>query len=110
MDYSQIISGVLQGLTLAAVTAIGGALARFAKKWTSDYETLKDSQRQDQKAAIVEVYQRAVQRGHITPLELDATLRRFDAYKALGGNTYVETLVERLKNEMPIEGEGIPEH
>lgn len=104
-----IIPNLIQGLTLAAVTALGGAFIKYGKNILRDLETTKDAERQDIKAEIVKTYQAAKRAGSISPLELDVTCGRFEKYKALGGNTYVDTLMERLK-EMPIEGEAIPEH
>ena len=106
----ELLPSLLQGVTLALITALGGVLAKAFKGLQADFQTLKDSQRQQIKAQIVITYERAVQAGSITPMELDTTCRMFEAYKDLGGNTYVEALVERLKSEMPIMGERIPEH
>lgn len=106
----EILPGLLQGITLALITAVGGGLLKAFKALQGDFQTLKDSQRQQIKAQIVTTYERAVQVGSISPMELDTICRLFEAYKALGGNTYIEALVERLKDEMPIHGERIPEH
>lgn len=103
-----VLPGLVQGLTLAIVTAIGGGLLGLYRKLQKDFEALKDSQRQQIKAQIVGTYQHAVQVGSITPLELDTACRLFESYKTLGGNTYVAALVDRMRNEMPISGESIP--
>jgi len=104
-----IIPSIIQSLTLAAITAVGGAVLKIYNKASKEFLLLKDAERQDIKAEIVKTYEAAKQRGYITPLELDVTCGRYEKYKALDGNTYIDTLMERLK-DFPIDGEQIPEH
>ncbi|MBO7673664.1 MAG: hypothetical protein J6S63_01485 [Atopobiaceae bacterium] len=103
-----VLPGLLQGLTLAVVTAIGGALIKLYRKMTDEYTVLKDSQRQQIKSDIVTKYQEVSDRGYITPMELDVMCRSYESYQALGGNTYIDALVKQAKN-MPIKGTPIPD-
>ena len=79
-------------------------------KLKNDFESLKKSQRQQIKAQLVSTYESCLRKGYITPMKLDTSLRLFESYVDLGGNTYIETLMNRLKTEMPIENEHIPDN
>ena len=65
---------------------------------------LLESQRNQLKASIVALYERAVERGYVTPMELDTANRMADSYFELGGNHYVHAVIARL-NEIEIRGE-----
>lgn len=54
------------------------------------------------------VYEEALERGYITPLELDCANRLADSYFALGGNHYVHALIERMNKQMPVVGTPVP--
>lgn len=85
--------------------AMKGAIDKMA----SEHEALMECNRNQNKNEIVGLYQGAVQRGYITPFELDCANRLADSYFELGGNHYIHALIGRMNDEMPIVGEPIPE-
>ena len=107
--FEELLPAILQAVTIALITALAACANKCFTKLKNDFEELKKSQRQQIKAQIVSTYEKSVKQGYITPMELDTTLRLFESYQSLGGNTYVATLIERMKTEMPIEGEHLPE-
>ena len=108
--FEELLPAVLQTLTIALITGIAALVKKNFSKLKGDFDSLKRSQRQQIKAQLVATYETCVRKGYITPMELDTSLRLFESYVDLGGNTYIETLVNRLKTEMPIEGEHIPDY
>ena len=103
----------MEGYALAALPAIISAVTLGLVSWIvrkvsrlmKDFATLKDSQRNQLKAAIVDKYERAVYRGFVTPYELDAANRMADSYFELGGNHYIHAIIARLNDEMPLGGD-----
>lgn len=77
------------------------------ESYKQEHEALIVSQRNQLKAQIVEIYERAKERGFITYMELDTLNRLADSYFALGGNHYVHAVVKQA-NELPLGGEEIP--
>ena len=72
-----------------------------------EHGILMESQRNQLKAQIVRIYERAKERGYITHMELDTMNRLADSYFALGGNHYIHAVVKKA-NAMPVGGEAIP--
>lgn len=101
----QALPAIISAVTLGLVSWIVRKVSRLLK----DFVTLKDSQRNQLKADIVEKYERAKERGYITPMELDTANRVADSYFALGGNHYVHAIIAHLNNDMEIKGESIPD-
>lgn len=75
----------------------------------AEHEALMESQRNQIKAQIVNVYQVSCSRGYITPMELDTVNRMADSYFALGGNHYIHSIIKRLNEETQVVGEPLPE-
>ena len=96
-----IISAVCLGLMSWTAVKVKGVLDEF--------NTLKDSQRNQLKAAIVEKYENVHERGYITPMSLDTVNRMADSYFALGGNHYIHALLKRMNEDMEVRGVPIPE-
>lgn len=63
----------------------------------------------DLKARIVAISERAAERGHITPRELEAVNDLADHYFARGGNHYIHAVMLALNEHTPIKGEPIDE-
>ncbi len=59
------------------------------------------------KENIVAIEQRAAERGHITPKELESANDLADHYFARGGNHYIHAVMLNLNERMPIKGESI---
>ena len=72
-----------------------------------EHKALTESQRNQLKAQISDLYFKAKERGYITPVELDNLNRLADSYFDLGGNHYIHTIVKRANSELPIVGESI---
>lgn len=72
-----------------------------------EHRALMDSQRNQLKSQIVNIYLTAKERGYITPMELDTLNRLADSYFELGGNHYIHTIVRRANHELQIVGEPI---
>lgn len=101
----QALPAIISAVTLGLVSWIVRKVSRLMK----DFVTLKDGQRNQLKADIVEKYERAKERGFITPMELDTANRVADSYFDLGGNHYVHAIIAHLNNDMEIKGESIPD-
>lgn len=72
-----------------------------------EHKALMDSQRNQIKSQISNIYLSAKARGYITPIELDTMNRLADSYFELGGNHYIHTIIKRANHELPIVGESI---
>lgn len=104
MDYIvMILPSLLSAACIAAVTWFAKTMQGFANRWG----VLEESQRNQIKMQIVEIYERAMEQGYITHMQLDCMLRLYTSYKALHGNTYIDWIVERAK-ELPLVGEPLP--
>ena len=103
--FVQALPAIISAVTLGLVSWIVHKVSRLMK----DFVTLKDSQRNQLKADIVEKYERAKERGFITPMELDTANRVADSYFTLGGNHYVHAIIAHMNNDMEIKGESIPD-
>ncbi len=73
-----------------------------------EHEALVESQRNQIKSQIVNIYQVACAREYITPMELDTANRLADSYFTLGGNHYIHAIVKRMNKELPLIGDPIP--
>lgn len=86
------------------------------KELMEQHTILMESQRNQLKAQIVEIYERAKSRKddpnwnkpwEISFMELDTLNRLADSYFALEGNHYIHSIVKKA-NEMEVGGEEIP--
>lgn len=86
------------------------------KELMGQHVILMESQRNQLKAQIVEIYERAKSRKddpnwnkpwEISFMELDTLNRLADSYFALEGNHYIHSIVKKA-NEMEVGGEEIP--
>jgi len=101
----QVVPGVLSGLSLAVITWIARKLGMLAAR----FGAIEAAQKNQLKAQIVAAYERSMERGCITPMELETVNRMVDSYFALGGNNYIHALVKRLNDDIPVRGETIPD-
>lgn len=93
-------------------------LSEDVKELKEDVKELKESDkenksvlRNDVKSHIVSVYERCVDRGYITPMELETVNRLNDSYhNTLDGNTYIHVIVHQMNSDLPVKGIPIPEH
>lgn len=67
------------------------------EKLRDSIDLLIESDKCDIKAWITEKYHYYMQRGEIDDFTLDSIERRFACYKKVGGNSYVEELVQDLR-------------
>lgn len=102
-----ILTSVLSGVVIAIITVSVRKLMKVLNGFRSEFTELKESQRNQIKAQIVQMYQIANYRGYITHMELETVNRLADSYFALGGNNYIHAIMDRLNN-MSIRGESIP--
>lgn len=84
------------------------AMAAQFEAFMGEHKLLMDNARNDNKSHIVAVYEKAKERGYITPMELETLNRLFDSYRNLGGNSYIEALMHDANNGMEIVGMPIP--
>lgn len=101
---AEAVPAVLSGVALALITLTAKRVVEMARR----FEVLAKSQRDDHKAHIVEIYERACRRGWISPMELDVANSRADSYFGLDGNHYIKGIMKRLNEDMEIRGEAIP--
>ena len=100
----EIVFAALPSILSAGTLAI---CAWIATNVLGRFQALQDASRADLKADIVRLYEAAIARGYLTHFELDILTRKFEAYKKLGGNSYIAELVSRLM-ELPVMGEPLP--
>jgi hypothetical protein len=106
-----IISMVLGGAVVWAARRVAGAVGEMVaelRKFQSEHRLLMETERNDLKSHIVAIYERAKERGYITPMELETANRLFDSYRKLGGNSYIEVIMHDMNNNMEIVGMPIP--
>ncbi len=106
-----IISMVLGGAVVWAARKVAGAVGEMVselRKFQSEHRLLMETERNDLKSHIVAIYERAKERGYITPMELETANRLFDSYRKLGGNSYIEVIMHDMNNNMEIVGMPIP--
>lgn len=85
-----------------------GYTARQIHAFIKELQVLKESQKEQLKAAIVDKYEHVNERGYITPMSLDTVNRMADSYFALGGNHYIHALLNHMNNDMEVKGRPIP--
>ena len=83
-------------------------MARKILSIVKEFAVLKESQRQQLKAAIVDKYEVVQERGYITPMSMETVNRMADSYFALGGNHYIHALMSHINNDMEVRGIPIP--
>lgn len=103
-----ILVAALPSLISAAGVAVLGVIAKLFTAFLKEHKLLMEAERNDLKSHIVAIYERAKERGYITPMELDTVNRLFDSYKALGGNSYIEAIMHDMNNCMRIVGMPVP--
>lgn len=101
------LPGIIGAVTLGLLGFISKKVADFLTAFKTEHSILLESQRNQLKAQIVQIYETATTRGYISHMELDTLNRLADSYFALGGNHYIHCVV-RQANALPIGGEEIP--
>lgn len=121
--FDQALPAIFSGLTLILLGWIGNKFVEFRKehvaliasqkKFEKSFESLVEqqnilieSQRNQIKDAIVVRYQRAIERGYITHMELDTMNRLGDSYFKMNGNSYIDRVLDKA-NDMQLGGEEI---
>lgn len=102
---------ILKAIPTIVSTVSIGLMSWVAKKvcdFMADLSVLKESQRNQLKAAIVAKYEEVTIRGWITPMSLDTVNKMADSYFALGGNHYIHALVSHMNEDMEVRGVPIP--
>lgn len=100
----QAFPAVVSAVTVAVLSVVAKRIKVLSEQW----DVLRDAQRNQLKAAIVDLFERTKERGYITPMELDTLNRMADSYFQLGGNHYIHAVVKRANEELEITGEPIP--
>ena len=109
INAAAIVQSVLSACILGVMGYYGKHIAESIHALKADLGTLKDSQRQQLKASIVRSFNEAESHGSvITATELETMHRRFESYKQLDGNSYIEALVRKADAEFHVAGE-LPE-
>lgn len=106
----------MEDIVLKAIPSIISAISIGLMSWVAkkvhdfmaDLSVLKESQRNQLKAAIVAKYEEVTIRGWITPMSLDTVNKMADSYFALGGNHYIHALVTHMNEDMEVKGVPIP--
>lgn len=105
MDFVlQMFPAVISSITVAVLSVVANRIKQLSAQW----DVLREAQRNQLKAAIVDLYERTKERGYITPMELDTLNRMADSYFALGGNHYIHAVLKRANDDLEINGEPIP--
>lgn len=98
------MNSVISGLTLAVVTGLAAYVRKGFTQQRSEFDALKESQRNQLKASIVRTYDEARKQGFITAAELDTMHRRAESYWQLGGNSYIHAIMQHA-DTMDVRGE-----
>ncbi len=106
MDAS--LAAIVQSVLSACILGLMGYVAKRVAGVRSDMGAIRDSQRNQLKASIVRSANEALAQGWIYATELETLTRRFESYSALGGNSYVATLMRHV-NDLELRGE-LPAH
>lgn len=102
--FFQALPAIISAATIALMSMITVRVRQLSDQW----DVLRESQRNQLKASIVALYERATERGYITPMELDTLNRMADSYFKLGGNHYIHAVIKRANDDVEIQGEPIP--
>lgn len=78
------------------VTALGGALA-MVWRTLKQLDAICEGQRSLLRSDMLRTYYRHHATGTIRQYEYEAFLRAFAAYRALGGNSFIEKIAEEVK-------------
>ena len=98
------MNSVISGLTLAVVTGLAAYVHKGFQRQHSEFDALKESQRNQLKASIVRSYDEARKQGYVTAAELDTMHRRAESYWQLGGNSYIHAIMSHA-DTMEVRGE-----
>ena len=98
------MNSVISGLTLAVVTGLAAYVHKGFQRQHSEFDALKESQRNQLKASIVRSYDEARKQGFVTAAELDTMHRRAESYWQLGGNSYIHAIMAHA-DTMDVRGE-----
>lgn len=101
------LPGIIATATLGLLGVISNKISKFIKGFKEEHAVLMESQRNQLKAQIVDVYEKAKKAGGISHMELDTVNRLSDSYFALGGNHYIHGVIKKI-NALPVGGEEIP--
>lgn len=108
MDFLfEALPGITATATLGLLGFISNKIAKFIKTFKEEHAILLESQRNQLKAQIVQIYESTKARRYITHMELDTVNRLSDSYFALGGNHYIHGVIKKI-NLLPVGGEEIP--
>lgn len=103
----EALPAIIAAVTLGLLGWISQKVFEFIKAFKAEHAILLESQRNQLKAQIVQIYETAKARGYISHMELDTLNRLTDSYFALGGNHYIHEVVKKA-NALPVGGEEIP--
>lgn len=98
----------LPGIISAVVLGVVAKLAKEMRAFFGEHRLLMENARNDDKSHIVAIYERAKERGYVTPMELETCNRQYDSYKKLGGNSYIAAIMHDLNEHTAIVGMPIP--
>ena len=102
-----ILMAALPSVVSALILGIVGWTAKKLSSLSRRFEILEESQRNQIKSQIVSVYEATVDRGYITPMQLDCVNRLNDSYNGLNGNTYIGAIVHRMNYDTKVKGEEV---
>lgn len=102
-----ILTSVLSAIVIAIITIVARKMVKILNGFKDEFAELKESQRNQIKAQIVQLYEDVNVRGYITHMELETSNRLADSYFRLGGNNYIHAVMGRL-NSMALRGEKLP--
>ncbi len=106
MDALKIIAtAMLSGLGGAIITWAIAAPKNLRQKQNEERERnagIEEAVQALLRAKIQEIYLTIMERGYCLPYDKENVSRLFQAYKRIGGNSYVEGLVQQIMNTQAI--------
>lgn len=108
MPFLDFLVLAIPSILSAVILGLLAWFAKHMKTFMHEHKLLIESERNDLKAKIVNIYETAKARNAITHMELETLNRLNDSYVAFHGNTYIDAVVYDANHNIPIVGSTIP--
>ena len=94
----EILIGALGFITTSSIGFITTMIRKDRIRHQTDHEMLKIGMTMLLKSQILDIYNRAREKGHLGEHEKDVACDLFASYEALGGNGYMKQVMDKIKS------------
>lgn len=101
MEWTQMVTVVITAILTAVTAGLVAYIKRIVTGLKNTFVTLQESQRAMIRDILVQKHDYFVEKGSISKFYLSSVESLYKNYKALGGNSFVESLMEEIR-EIPI--------